>query len=162
MIPLPRRIRSAPDTAARVAPLLIALLVTPGPSHAQSAAPPDAAAVLAPAPVPTTRILAVGSFTATANATPAAWQKVLPDEVRATVRLYLDGKIDQWFVKQDQTGVVFLMNVTDPGEARALLEGLPFGPAGLMTFHLTPLGPIGPLRTLLVDPAQSVGPRRPD
>ena len=101
--------------------------------------------------MPTTKLLAIGSFTA--GTAPAAWHAVLPAEVRATVRLYLAGKIDQWFVKQDQSGVVFLLNVTDPAEARALLERLPFGPAGLMTFQLIPLGPISPLR-LLLEPAQ--------
>lgn len=128
------------------------LAMPPMPARAQGSAAPEPVPSRAPVPVPTTKVLAIGSFTA--NATPAEWQKVLPDEVRATVRLYLDGKIDQWFVKQDQSGVVFLMNVTDPGEAKALLEKLPFGPAGLMTFQLIPLGPISPLRMLLADPAK--------
>lgn len=133
-------------------PILASMLVAPGDLHAQAAsdtARPQAPAALAS--VPTTKLLAIGSFTT--KATPATWRPVLPAEVRATVRLYLAGKIDQWFVKQDQSGVVFLMNVTDPSEARALLERLPFGPAGLMTFQLIPLGPISPLR-LLLEPAQ--------
>ena len=128
------------------------LPMPPTVAQAQGSATPEPMPSRVPVPVPTTKILAIGSFTATA--TPADWQKVLPDEVRATVRLYLDGKIDQWFVKQDQSGVVFLMNVTDPGEAEALLEKLPFGPAGLMRFQLVPLGPISPLRMLLADPAK--------
>ena len=131
---------------------LATLAILPGTSHAQGVTPPETAASRAPAPVPTTKVLAIGSFTA--KATPADWQKVLPDEVRATVLLYLDGKIDQWFVKQDQSGVVFLMNVTDAGDAKALLEKLPFGPAGLMEFQLIPLGPISPLRMLLNNPAK--------
>jgi hypothetical protein len=45
---------------------------------------------------------------------------ILPSEVRETVQLYLAGKLDQWFVKQDQTGVVFILNVTDPKEAGEL------------------------------------------
>ena len=121
-------------------------------AQAQGSVAPEPTPSRALVPVPTTKVLAIGSFTATA--TPAEWQKLLPDEVRATVRLYLDGKIDQWFVKQDQSGVVFLMNVTEPGEAKALLEKLPFGPAGLMTFQIVPLGPISPLRLLLADPAK--------
>jgi hypothetical protein len=28
----------------------------------------------------------------------------------------LAGKIDQWFAKNDGSGAVFLMNVTDPGK----------------------------------------------
>ena len=102
--------------------------------------------------VPTTKLLAIGSFTA--KATPSVWKPILPAEVRATVKLYLDGKIDQWYVKQDQSGVVFLMNVTDPREAGAILNKLPLGQAGLMAFQFIPLGPISPLRLLLSHPAK--------
>lgn len=144
---------TGPGIGRGIALLALATLTTlPSAAQAQGPAAPEPMSSRAPAPVPTTKVLAIGSFTATA--TPAEWQKVLPDEVRATVRLYLDGKIDQWFVKQDQSGVVFLMNVTDSGEAKALLEKLPFGPAGLMKFQLIPLGPISPLRMLLADPAK--------
>jgi hypothetical protein len=102
--------------------------------------------------VPTTKLLAIGSFTA--KATPNVWMPILPSEVRETVRLYLDGKIDQWYLKQDQSGVVFVMNLTDPQEAHALLDKLPLGQAGLMTFQFIPLGPISPLRLLLSGPAK--------
>lgn len=72
-----------------------------------------------------------------------------PDEVRATVRLYLDGKIDQWFVKQDQSGVVFVMNVTDVQQASEALRQLPFGRSKVMVFNFIPLGPLSPLGSLL-------------
>jgi hypothetical protein len=81
-------------------------------------------------------------------------ESILPAEVRATVRLYLDGKIDQWYVQQDQSGVVFVMNLTDPQEARALLDKLPLGQAGLMEFKFIQLSPISPLRLLLTDTAK--------
>ncbi len=118
----------------------------PGALLAQAAEPPSSRE---PVTVPTTRLLAIGSFTE--KGTPEAWKPVLPAEVRDTVRLYLGGKIDQWFVKQDQSGVVFLMNLTDPKEAQALLARLPFGQAGLMEFQIIPLGPISPLGLLLSD-----------
>jgi hypothetical protein len=102
--------------------------------------------------VPTTKLLAIGSFTA--KATPSLQKSILPAEVRATVRLYLDGKIDQWYLQQDQSGVVFVMNLTDPQEARALLDKLPLGQAGLMEFKFIQLGPISPLRLLLTDTAK--------
>jgi hypothetical protein len=69
--------------------------------------------------------------------------------VSETAQLYLDGKIDQWFSRQDESGVVFLMNVVDLEEAHTLLENLPLGRAGMMTFDLIPLGPLKPLRFLL-------------
>jgi hypothetical protein len=65
--------------------------------------------------VPTTKLLAIGSLTPKADA--AVLKSILPSEVRETLQLDLAGKLDQWFVKQDQTGVVFILNVTDPKEA---------------------------------------------
>ena len=102
--------------------------------------------------VPTIKLLAIGTFTA--KGTPDRWKPLLPAEVRDTVRLYLAGKIDQWYLKQDHSGVVFMMNVTDPKEARKLLGKFPFGQAGMMEFQIIPLGPIAPLRVLLTDPAK--------
>src|SRR5579872_3300795 len=80
-----------------------------------------------PPPVPTTRVLAIGTLTA--PLTPDELKDLMPKEVKATVALYLDGKIDQWWFKQDNTGVVFLLNVTSPEDAGAMLEKLPLGVA---------------------------------
>jgi len=113
--------------------------------QAGPAAPPDPAFA-----VPTTKLLAIGSFTA--KATPAVWKPLVPAEMRQTALLYLDGKIDQWYVKPDQSGVVFVLNVTQAADAKALLDPLPLGRAGLMTFEYIPLGPLSPLRTLLSAP----------
>jgi hypothetical protein len=123
--------------------------ITPAASRAQAdpGAKPPLSAALA---VPTTKLLAIGSFTA--KATPDVWRPILPSEMRETARLYLAGKIDQWYVKQDQSGVVFIMNLTDPKEAHELLAKLPFGRGGFMEFEIIPLGPLSPLRTLLSGP----------
>lgn len=98
------------------------------------------------ATAPTTRMLAIGTLTPDADLQLA--RRILPSEVRATVDLYLDGKIDQWYSLQDRTGVAFILNVTDPATAHEMLEKLPLGQAHLMTFELTPLGPLSPLRQL--------------
>jgi hypothetical protein len=130
-----------------VAAALVA--ISPSASRAQAdtgAKPPLSAAVA----VPTTKLLAIGSFTAKAR--PDVWRPILPTEMRETARLYLAGKIDQWYVKQDQSGVVFIMNMTDSEEAHELLAKLPLGQAGLMEFQIIPLGPLSPLRTLLSRP----------
>jgi hypothetical protein len=71
-----------------------------------------------------------------------------PLEVPQTVRLYLDGKIAQWYARQDRPGVVFLLNVSSVEEAHALLEELPLGQAGLMTFEFISLGPLKQLQVL--------------
>jgi hypothetical protein len=104
--------------------------------HAQPASPPT----------PTTKILAIG--TVDPGADPAKLREILPTEVRETVTLYLDGKIDQWFSLQGRRGVAFILNVTDPAAAREMLERLPLGQAHLMSFELMPLAPLNPLRQL--------------
>jgi hypothetical protein len=100
----------------------------------------------------TTKVLAIGSWTA--KATPETRPPVMPFEARDTLRLQLAGKIDQWFAKTDGSGAVFLMNVTDPAEAHALLEDLPLGRAEMMTFELIPMGPLWPLGLLLGESAK--------
>ena len=97
--------------------------------------------------VPTTKVLAIGHLTSAA--TPTALAPLMRSEVPETVKLYLAGKIDQWYSRNDQRGVVFLMNVTSVEEAHALLEKLPLGVAGLMEFDLVPVGPLAPLSLLV-------------
>ena len=99
--------------------------------------------------VPTTKILALGRFTC--PPTPEQLKTIFPKEVPATLRLYLAGKIDQWWARQDQKGPVFLMNVTSVEEARAILEKLPLGQAKLMEFEYVELSPLTPLHLLLTE-----------
>jgi hypothetical protein len=114
----------------------IICLTSAGPGHAQSAAPST----------PTTRILAIGTMNPGVDM--AAARAILPTEVRETVKLYLDGKIDQWYSLQGRVGVAFILNVTDPAAAHEMLEKLPLGQAHMMSFELMPLGPLNPLRQL--------------
>ena len=103
-------------------------------------------AEMAAAKTLTTRVLAIGTWTG--KATPETIPPIMPSEAYDTMRLMLAGKIDQWFAKIDGSGAVFLMNVTDPAEAHALLEKLPLGQADMMTFQLIPVGPLWPLGLL--------------
>jgi hypothetical protein len=96
---------------------------------------------------PTTKMLAIGKWTEKGK-NKADRLPVMIKEVPATVKLYLTGKIESWYIKPDISGVVFIMNVTDPAEAHDLLEKLPLGQAGMMEFDFIPLGPITPLRFL--------------
>src|SRR5260370_8840648 len=80
--------------------------------------------------VPTTKILAIGRLVA--PLTPEQRKAILPIEVPDTVRLFLAGKIDQWWSRQDGKGPVFLMNVTSVKQALALLRTLPFNYSNLM------------------------------
>jgi len=110
------------------------------------------AAEMAAAAKLTTKVLAIGTWTAKAK--PETRPPIMPSEARDTMRLMLAGKIDQWFAKIDGSGAVFLMNVTDPAEAHALLEKLPLGQADMMRFELIPVGPLWPLGLLLHEPAK--------
>ena len=95
----------------------------------------------------TTRILAIGAVNS--PITEEERKTIMPREVPATVELYLQGKIDQWWFRSDGKGVVFLLNLTNPEEAHDILEALPLGVAKRMTFDLIPLGPLFPLALLL-------------
>src|SRR5580692_3733332 len=71
---------------------------------------------------------------------PGQIMKVMPAEIRATVPLYLDGKIQQWYMRGDGRGVIFILNCKDEAEARALLESLPLSQANLVDGQFIPVG----------------------
>jgi muconolactone delta-isomerase len=76
-------------------------------------------------------------------------QQYLPKEVPATLQLYLDGKMEQFWLREKEAGVIFLMNVESVDEADRLLKALPLGQANLVTFDLMPIGPLLPLSMLI-------------
>jgi hypothetical protein len=104
-----------------------------------------------PSTAPTTSVLVI--LTVKPDADRAAVMKTLPDEVRATVKLHLDGKIQQWYGRSDGRGVVFILNASSVADAKAAMETLPLSKAHLADFDYTPLGPLTPLRLLLAPPA---------
>src|SRR6478752_1376672 len=57
---------------------------------------------------------------------------IMPAEIRATVQLYLGGKIREWYSRADGRGVVFLLAAKDAAEAQTFMEDLPLGKANLM------------------------------
>jgi hypothetical protein len=81
-------------------------------------------------------------------------KRILPKEVPDTLRLYLDGKIDQFWFREDKPGgVVFLLNSTSVEEARSIVEALPLAANGYLVFEYIPVGPLQPLG-LLIEPPQ--------
>jgi hypothetical protein len=93
--------------------------------------------------------------TAKQGVTPQQIIAVMPSEIRATVKLYFDGKIRQWYSRGDGKGVVFLVDAKTEDEARAVMETLPLAKEQLMDHQYIPVGPLMPLRALmLVDPNQ--------
>jgi hypothetical protein len=80
---------------------------------------------------------------------------IIPAEIRATLKLYLDGKIRQWYSRGDGKGVVFLVDAKTEDEARAIMETLPLAKGHLMDDQYIPVGPLMPLRALVGPGAQN-------
>jgi hypothetical protein len=80
-------------------------------------------------------------------------KRILRKEVPDTLRLYLDGKIDQFWFREDKPGgVVFLMNCTSVAEAKSIVEALPLAANGYLVFEYIPVGPLKPLGLLIESP----------
>jgi hypothetical protein len=79
---------------------------------------------------------------------------IIPAEIRATVKLYLDGKIRQWYSRGDGKGVIFLVDAKTEDEAQAIMETLPLAKEQLMAHEYIPVGPLMPLRALMGPGAQ--------
>jgi hypothetical protein len=91
------------------------------------------------------KIMAVGTVK---SLTPEQRQQHMPSEVPATLKLYLDGKIEQfWF--REKVGPIFLMTVESVEQAKAALDTLPLTAANLITYDLMPVGPLVPLGLLI-------------
>ncbi|MDH4064998.1 MAG: hypothetical protein OEW19_11410 [Acidobacteriota bacterium] len=101
-------------------------------------------------PAPTTAVLV--NLTVKPDVDRAKLMQTMPDEIRDTVRAYLDGKIQQWFGRADGRGVVFILNCASEAEARAIMGALPLAKEGLANFDYTPLTPLTPMRLLLGPP----------
>ena len=95
----------------------------------------------------TTAVLVIE--TSKPGVTPQQIMAVIPEEIRATVKLYLDGKIRQWYSRGDGKGVIFLVDAKTEDEARAVMETLPLAKEELMDHEYIPVGPLMPLRALM-------------
>ena len=81
--------------------------------------------------------------------TPEQRQQIMSSEVPATLRLYLDGKIEQFWFRQDAPGVLFLMSVESLEQAKATVDALPLTAGGFAKYDLIPIGPLAPLGLLI-------------
>ena len=79
-------------------------------------------------------------------------KQILPKEVSDTLKLYLDGKIDQFWYREDQPGVVFLLNAASVEGAKSIVEALPLTTNGFLTYEYIPVGPLKPLGMLIEAP----------
>lgn len=92
------------------------------------------------------KIMAIGTLK---PLTPEQQRTYMPTEVPATLKLYLDGKMEQFWLRDNNAGVIFLMTVDSVKEADTLLKAMPLGGANLLTFDLMPVGPLTPLGMLI-------------
>jgi hypothetical protein len=93
------------------------------------------------------KVIAIGNIIK--PVTPEQRQQIMPKEVPATLKLYLDGKIEQFFYRQDKPGVIFLMNAESVEQAKAAVEALPLVTEGYAQYDVIPVGPLAPLGLLI-------------
>ena len=123
-------------------PFLIAALPAASVAQSQAGGVPKVA-------IPkTTEVLVIQ--TARQGVDPQQIMAVMPAEIRATVKLYFDGKIRQWYSRGDGRGVIFLVDSKTEDEARAIMETLPLAKEQLMDHVYIPVGPLMPLRALMM------------
>ena len=95
----------------------------------------------------TTEVMVI--LTAKQGVTRPQIMNIMPDEIRATVKLYLDGKIRQWYTRGDGRGVILLIDAKTVDEAHAVIDTMPLSKENLMDHEYIPVGPLMPL-TLLI------------
>src|SRR5262249_3342409 len=130
-------------------PFLIAMLPLASVAQSQSGVSSSVPSVAIPK---TTGVIVIQ--TAKQGITPQQVIAVIPSEILAAWKLYLDGKIRQWYSRGEGKGVVFLVDAKTEDEARAIMETLPLATEQLMDHQYVPVGPLMPLRALMGQGAQ--------
>ena len=128
--------------------LLLFMLPAASVPQTQTPEPQPASSVL---PRKTTEVMVI--LTAKQGVTRERILNVMPAEIRATVKLYLDGQIRQWYSRSDGKGVVFFLNAKSIPDAQAIMDTLPLAKAKLMDHEYIPVGPLMPLAALIGDGA---------
>jgi hypothetical protein len=130
-------------------PFLITMLPVASVAQSQAGGDPGVPSVAIPK---TTEVIVIQ--TPKQGVTPEQIMAVIPSEIRATVKLYLDGKIREWYSRGDGKGVIFLVDAKTEDEARAVMETLPLAKEHLMDHEYIRVGPLMPLRALMGRGAQ--------
>ena len=124
-------------------PLLMAAIPAAALAQSQSQAGSGVPSVAIPK---TTAVLVI--LTPKKGVTPQQIMAVIPREIQTTVKLYLEGKIREWYSRGDGKGVIFLVDAKTEDEARVLMETLPLAKEQLMDHEYIPVGPLMPLKAL--------------
>jgi hypothetical protein len=127
-----------------IIPLLAAALPIAAPTAAVAQSQSGQATGPSGAALPkTTEVMVI--LTAGQGVTRQQIMAVMPSEIRETVKLYLDGKIRQWYSRGDGNGAVFFVDAKTEDEARAVMETLPLSKEHLVDHAYIPVGPLMPL-----------------
>jgi hypothetical protein len=132
-----------------VIPFLIAALPAAAVAQPQSGQAAGASGVALPK---TTEVMVI--VTARQGVTRQQIMAVMPTEIRETVKLYLDGKIRQWYSRSDGKAVILLLEAKTEDEARAVMDTLPLSKEQLVDDEYIPVGPLMPLGGLIGRGAQ--------
>jgi hypothetical protein len=133
-----------PMKAIRTIVLALTLTLT----GATSMAHPSVAQAQAISPT-TTGVMVI--LTVKAGVTREQVTAVMPDEIRQTVQLYLNGKIREWYSRGDGRGAVLLLDTRDVAEAQTIMEGLPLAKQDIMHHEYIAVGPLLPLGLLMAN-----------
>ena len=127
-----------------IIPFLIAALPAASVAQSQSGPAAGGSGVIVPK---TTEVMVI--VTARQGVTRQQIMAVMPSEIRETVKLYLDGKIRQWFSRSDGKAVILLLAAKTEDEARAVMATLPLSREQLVDDEYIPVGPLVPLMGLI-------------
>src|SRR5215471_12657760 len=130
-------------------PFLVAAYPIAAAAQSQSGQAPGASGAALPK---TTEVMVI--VTAKQGVTRQQIMAVMPSEIRQTVKLYLDGKIRQWYSRGDGRGAILLIDAKTQDEARAVMETLPLSKEQLVDDEYIPVGPLMPLMGLMGAGAQ--------
>jgi hypothetical protein len=98
----------------------------------------------------TTRVMVI--LTVKAGVAREQVMAVMPAEIRATVQLYLNGRIREWYSRGDGRGAVFLLDARDVAEAHTIMDSLPLAKENLLDHEYIAVGPLFPLGLLMAKP----------
>jgi len=93
------------------------------------------------------KVFAIGSFAKPLS--DEERRQIMPNEASDTLKLYLEGLIEQFWFREDKPGVIFLMNTESLDQAKNTMQALPLGANGFLHFDFIPVGPLKPLGLLI-------------
>jgi muconolactone delta-isomerase len=80
---------------------------------------------------------------------PDQMDRLMLEEVEVVTRQYIEGKLEQFWRREDGKGGVLIYNTGSTVEAEAWVRELPLTRESYLTYELIPIGPLTQLKFLL-------------